>query len=112
MERSAGSGSRGKAKAAIDAAGEAGAGEAKPAAEWKNLNRMTVTDVSSLSTSRSGRKLHKPCDFWRQQVAVERALLGGEGCVWKGAGGCGRVREGAGGRRSARVLCAGVWCAE
>jgi hypothetical protein len=29
-----------------------------------------MSQVSSLSTSRSGRKLHKPCEFWRQQVPV------------------------------------------
>ena len=49
---------------------------------WKNLNQMTVSDVGAITTSRSGRKLQKPCDFWRQQVPIyetvdgERQLVG------------------------------------
>ena len=65
-----------------EAVGGGGEGEGKAAQDWKNLNQMAVTDVSSLSTSRSGRKLQRPCDFWRQQVAVyegsgsDRRLVG------------------------------------
>ena len=63
-------------------AGESIEVESQAAVGWKNLTQMTVADSSSLSTSRSGRKLHKPCDFWRQQVPVyegtgaERRLVG------------------------------------